>query len=97
MQQHSDELLELSVRDATGQKPFKVSHLDGHMTVGDLVAGLVPRMGLNTQDGSGREHTYEAFLEREGRHLNPSETVNEALQTRDEIVLQPYVAAGNPG
>ena len=94
MKQHNDEVIELSVRDATGQKPFKIRRLDVRMTVGDLISSLVPRMGLNTKDRAGREHTYEAFPEREARHLNTSETVSESLQSQDEIVLQPYVAAG---
>ena len=94
MQQLVEETLELQVRDVTRQNQYRVANLETGWSVGELVNGLVTRMNLKPEDSQGRPHTYEAFLERTRQHLNPSSQVGDVLESGDEIVLQPYVAAG---
>jgi hypothetical protein len=87
--------LNVTARDATGQRKFSVRDLLGDTTVQELVQGLVPRMGLPAEDSSGAPQAFHAFLERDGRHLLASETVGEVLRDQDEIVLHPDVQAGS--
>ena len=86
--------LHLTAQDVTGQKKVKVSSVPAEATVRELVHGLLARMGLVRQDLAGQPLEYRARLEREGRHLNDSELVSDALQPDDEIVLQPKIIAG---
>ena len=86
--------LHLTAQDVTGQKKVKVSSVPAEATVRELVHGLLARMGLVRQDLAGQPLEYRARLEREGRHLNDSELVSDALQPDDEIVLQPKINAG---
>lgn len=86
--------LDISVSDATGQKVSKASAVPADGTVGELISGLVQEMRLPMNDSSGRPLTYHARLEREGRHLNASEVIGDALETNDRIRLMPNVDAG---
>ena len=86
--------LNLTARDASGQRKFSVRDLPFDTTVHELIHGLVPRMGLPAQDSTGTPQAFHAFLERDGRHLRSSETVGDALRDEDEIVLHPDVQAG---
>lgn len=86
--------LSLQVNDVSGQKPFKVSNVPEDSTVGELIQGMLAQMSLPQNDVSGRPLTYHARLEREGRHLHASERVGDALQTDDQIILQPNIDAG---
>ena len=83
----------LQARDVSGQMVANVSAASD-ATVGELVHGLLSQMHLPQNDSEGRPLTYHARLEREGRHLHTSETVGEALQHDDKIVLQPNIQAG---
>ncbi|MCC6472405.1 MAG: MoaD/ThiS family protein [Burkholderiales bacterium] len=87
--------LNLTARDATGQRRFCVKELPGDTTVQELLQRLVPSMGLPAEDSTGAPQAFHAFLERDGRHLQSSETVGEALRENDEIVLHPDVQAGS--
>lgn len=90
--------LNLTARDVTGQRRFSVSHLPPDTTVQELVRKLVARLGLPAADATGQPQSFHAFLERDGRHLRPSEAVGDALREADEIVLHPDVQAGStPG
>jgi hypothetical protein len=84
----------LSVLDVSGQRQRNVSNVPEDSTVGELVQGLLSQMNLPQNDPSGRPLTYHARLEREGRHLLASERVGDALQTGDQLVLQPNIDAG---
>ena len=90
----SPDLMQLTVKDVAGQRPFHVRNLSKDTTVAQLLKGLVERMGLSRKDPAGREHSYEAFLAREGRHLHPSDRVGDTLQDKDTIVLQADIQAG---
>jgi len=84
----------LSVLDVSGQRKRDVNNVPADATVGELVQGLLAQMNLPQNDPGGRPLTYHARLEREGRHLLASERVGDALQTGDELVLQPNIDAG---
>ena len=71
--------LQLTAQDVTGQKKVKVSSVPAEATVRELVHGLLAKMGLVRQDLAGQPLEYRARLEREGRHLNDSELVSDAL------------------
>jgi hypothetical protein len=88
--------LDISASDVTGQTVVNIGidAGDREMSVGELLDGLVPRMKLPRLGNGGRPLTYHARLEREGRHLHATETVGEALQSKDRIMIQPTIDAG---
>jgi hypothetical protein len=85
---------EFEVSDVSGQKLLNVSGVPVDATVGELVQGLIGKMRLPANDAGGRPLTYHARLDREGRHLQGTERVAEALKSGDRVVLQPNVDAG---
>ena len=85
---------DLEVSDVTGQKLRSVGNVPVDCTVGELVQGVLADMKLPRNDGAGRPLVYHARLEREGRHLHGSETVGDALQSGDKVVLTPNIVAG---
>lgn len=86
--------IELEVSDVSGQKVFKVANAPTDHSVGQLVEEMVSRLHLPRNDSSGAPLAYAARLEREGRHLNASERIGDALEPRDRITLHPNVDAG---
>ena len=86
--------LGLEVSDVSGQKTARVRDVPPDSTVGELTQSLLAQMNLPHNDVSGRPLAYHALLEREGRHLNASERVGDALQSGDKVVLQPNIDAG---
>ena len=86
---------DLTVRasDVTGQRS-KAARAPRDATVGEWVKTLIGELRLKRKDAVGNPHVYRARLEREGRHLNASEIVGEALEEGDHVVLQPNVDAG---
>jgi hypothetical protein len=85
----------LEVSDVTGQKSATVNDVPADASVGELVEQLLDELRLTRHDTSGRPLTYQARLDREGRHLHGSERVGEALQSGDRLVLQPNIDAGS--
>ena len=86
--------MELRVSDVSGQRRYRATSVPAQATVGELVSGLLSRMGLARNDSAGRPLSWRARLEREGRHLNSGEVIGEAARTGDEISLQPNIDAG---
>jgi hypothetical protein len=86
--------LNLTARDASGQRKFALRDVRGDYTVQELIRGLVPKMGLPAEDATGTPQNFHAFLERDGRHLRSSETIGEVLKNEDEIILHPDIQAG---
>jgi hypothetical protein len=84
----------IEASDVTGQKTMRVSSVPRGATIGELVRGLLARMGLVQSDARGQALAYRARLEREGRHLNESELVDDALRPDDRITLHPHINAG---
>ena len=80
--------------DPSGQKLVTAAGIDPAATVGELVAGLVPKMGLPVSDAEDRPMSYQVRLEREGRHLHATEIVGDVLQPGDRVALQPNIMAG---
>ena len=86
--------IDIAVRDAMSQRPHVARGLRPDLVVGDLIRSLTEKMHLPKTDSSGQPNAYHAYLHREGRHLHATETVGDALQADDEIVLQPDIQAG---
>ena len=84
----------LEVSDVTGQKTATVSDVPAGASVGEIVEQLLSELNLTRNDTSGRPLTYQARLDREGRHLQSSERAGEALRSGDRLVLQPNIDAG---
>ena len=84
----------LDVSDVSGQKRMTVDEFADGATVGELVDRLLAELDLVREDGEGRPLSYHARLEREGRHLHAAERVGDALQSGDQLVLQPNIDAG---
>jgi len=87
--------LNFSASDISGQRAVKVRGFPENATVNEMIKGLVEKMGLTQRDPAGREYTYQARLDRDGRHLNPSEVVGDVLREDDQIVLHPNIDAGH--
>jgi hypothetical protein len=87
--------LTLRVTDLSGQKQLRirVAADDTETTIGELVQGLLPRMGL-PPTADGRALTYGARLEREGRHLQGAERIADVLREDDQLLLMPSINAG---
>jgi len=83
----------ITARDVTGQRRTSYE-IPRNSSVNDLIEGLGDRMGLMREDSEGRNITWYARHEREGRALHRSERVGEALLDQDEIRLQPEISAG---
>ncbi len=90
---NSSKPISLLVTDVSGQNRFQVREISPDATVGELISNLPSRMGLVDQV-DGARIAYTARLNREGRQLNASERVGDALLEQDEIVLAPSIDAG---
>jgi hypothetical protein len=86
--------LALQASDVSMQKIVNVRNVPRDASIGELVQGLLDSLKLPANDAAGRPLSYHARLEREGRHLHASEKVGVALQTGDQVILQPNVDAG---
>ncbi len=84
----------LAVTDISGQKRAEVRDAPSDATVDELIEGLLSDLNINRSDSEGRPLTFQVRLEREGRHLLGSERLGEALQSGDQLVLQPNIDAG---
>ncbi len=63
-------------------------------TIEELIREHSPRLNLPARDADGRDHVYQALRERDQMRLFDSQRVVEVIEPGDEVVLQPYVAAG---
>ena len=86
--------LSLQVSDVSGQKIFSVANAPADATVGEFVREMLGKMSLPPVDAGGAQLTYQARLEREGRHLNASERLGDALEFGDRLTLHPNIDAG---
>jgi hypothetical protein len=86
--------INLQASDWSGQKVVNVLDVQPDASVGELVKGLLGKMSLPANDANGNPLSYQAMLDREGRHLHSSEVVSDVLQNDDRIVLQPNIDAG---
>lgn len=86
--------ISFEVSDISGQHAMKVRNFEGKATIGEMVRQLAQKLELSTVDPNGRPYTYQARLQREGRHLHASEFVADALREGDQVSLQPSINAG---
>ena len=86
--------LDVTARDVTGQQKYQLTNVPVGTTIGELLRGVLARMGIGSRDRDGRETSFRARLEREGRHLLESERAGDALQPGDELVIAPRINAG---
>jgi hypothetical protein len=86
--------LTLEATDVSQQKVRRVSNVRPDATVREIIEPLLAQMNLPQNDPEGRPVTYQALLEREGRHLQSWERIGDAVQTGDRVVLQPNIDAG---
>ena len=84
----------LEISDVSGQKVFSVANAPADNTIGELLHEMLGKMNLPRNDASGAPLTYQARLEREGRHLNHSERIGDVLEPFDRLKLQPAIDAG---
>jgi len=94
MEQATATTFGLHISDVTGQRTFRATSVPTHSTVGELVQGLLAKLGLASTDAQGVPLAYRARLNREARHLHGSELVGDALVNDDRITLQPSIDAG---
>ncbi|HUW58246.1 MAG TPA: hypothetical protein VMZ92_16535 [Planctomycetota bacterium] len=87
------ETITLRVQDVSEQREF-VADVPTEATWGEAMASIVKSMQLPTNTPDGEETVYTGRLERQGRHLHPSEVVGDVLQNEDRIVMQPEITAG---
>ena len=82
------------VSDVSGQKKVKVSGVSPGSSVREVINGLLERMRLPRNDSTGRPLNYRARSERKGSYLQDNETVGNAVEEGDALVLQPNIEAG---
>ncbi|HVM95149.1 MAG TPA: hypothetical protein VMT89_02115 [Candidatus Acidoferrales bacterium] len=85
---------DLSVSDVSGQRTFKASKVPASTSIAEFISSALARMGLARLDYEGKPLKYAARVEREGRMLNGSELIGDALLPDDELTLAPDVDAG---
>jgi len=85
----------ITASDTSGQRSVRVKNVPADSTVGELLDVLMPRMNLGSAGANGNRLPMAARLDREGRHLNRSELVRDALRDQDHIVLHPQIMAGS--
>jgi hypothetical protein len=78
----------------SGAGRVKASGVPTGATIAEFVKSMLGRMRLIDRDADGQPLLYRARLAREGRLLNPSERVGDALRPDDEIVIAPRIDAG---
>jgi len=93
----SESISMLEVSDVTGQKRLELSDVPADATVGEVIEELLADLNLSPTDVEGRPLTYQARLDREGRHLHPSEKIGDATRSGDHLTLQPNIDAGGRG
>ncbi len=86
--------LTLDATDVSQQKVRRVSNIMPDVTVREFTQSLLAEMNLPQNDPEGRPVTYQALLEREGRHLQSWERLGDTVKSGDRVVLQPNIDAG---
>ena len=77
------------LRVVSGQKAADLVEVPPDVTIREIIEDSIAEMPLPKNDSRGERLNYVARLEREGRQLNFSETVSDALQEGDTLTLRP--------
>src|SRR5262245_23725007 len=88
------ECLTLEFTDLSEQKVVTVRNVQRDTTIQELLEEVTVKLRLARQTPDGQPLTYHARLEREGRHLQSSEKVGEALLENDRLSLHHAINAG---
>lgn len=88
--------IDIFARGANGATRVKARDVPTNSTIAEFTKRVLGKMRLVDRDSAGRPLAYRARLAREGRLLNPSERVGDALRPEDEVVIAPRVDAGAP-
>lgn len=83
----------LRVQDMTRQREVVARDVRRDASWGEALASILTTMALPRNEPTAAGG-WAGHLEREGRHLHPSEIVGDALMEDDKIVLHPEVTAG---
>ena len=86
--------VDIQFTDTSGQKMARARKVPYDCTVGEAIQGVLSELKLPQNDASGRPIVYHGLHDREGRHMEASETVGATLQDGDCVVLQPNIDAG---
>ena len=87
-------MFRLHASDATGQKAVDVLDVPLDSSVGELVNGVIPRLGLPRTNRDGTRLSYQARLHREARHVHNAERVGDAFKPEDAFGVFPNIDAG---
>ncbi len=85
--------ISLCVQDMSGQRQVVARDVRRDASWGETLDSLLTTMDLPKNEPAGTGG-WAGHLEREGRHIHPSEIVGDALVDNDTVVLQPEVTAG---
>ncbi len=86
--------IKITASDISGQKKEEFSDIPSDASIKEVVEKMVSEMNIPRNDPNGNSLSYQAFLDRQGRHLNPSEIVSDTLEQDDSLVLHPRINAG---
>ena len=88
------ETISLHVEDMSGQRQLEVDDVPIQASWGETLSAILNELSLPKNSPAGDDAIWAGRLEREGRHLNSSELVGDALQDGDRIVIQRDINAG---
>ncbi len=81
--------LTVEASDVSGSKVSEISDIPIDYSVGEMVSSIIAEMQFPANDSAGNPLPYRAHLEREGRQLNPSEVVGDAIRQNDKLRIEP--------
>jgi hypothetical protein len=85
----------VNFRDISGQRRFTARNVSPDATFREVRDRVVDEMGLHRNGGNGNgADAWTGLLQREGRHIHPSERIGDALQDLDQVELAPEIHAG---
>ena len=84
--------IDIFARGANGSAQVKATGVPTNQTIAEFTRRVLGKMRLMDRDSAGRPLAYRARLAREGRLLNASERVGDALEPDDVVVIAPRVA-----
>ena len=90
------DVLNLYVRDVSGQRSARVPKVPGDMYIDQFVRRITHRMGLAAEDATEQPQAYHLYLDEKGeaRHLGGGEVVGAVLKDDQTVVLHPDIQAG---
>lgn len=79
----------------SAQRKFTARNVSPDASFREVRDRVVDEMGLDTNGSNGNgADAWSGLLLREGRHINPSERIGDAVQDGDQVELAPEIHAG---